>query len=286
MSNIAQRLFLFFVGVPALVGIILFLPSYRHGATAALIIVFSAGSGIELGQLFKAKNIHLSTWQTGLIGALVPSFFYFSLVMELPVARTIGIQSIALSLLVIIVLGPFALIKKERIDGALFTASAYGFSIIYPGLLAGFIILIVAEPLFGAESILSFILMTFGNDSLAWLFGNLFGKRKNLIPVSPNKSLAGFLGGLIGSILGAITSKFLFPSVVSVNYFLISIMGIIIGLAVIAGDLFESALKRSAGIKDSGNLIPGRGGFLDSFDSLLFAAPIFYAASFVLGIFR
>ncbi len=63
-------------------------------------------------------------------------------------------------------------------------------------------------------------------------------------------------------------------------------MGSAIGAAVIVGDLFESALKRSAGIKDSGSAVPGRGGFLDSFDSLLFAAPVFYGLSLLFGFFR
>lgn len=82
------------------------------------------------------------------------------------------------------------------------------------------------------------------------------------------------------------TMQYLYPGAFPVSPVVTFLLGLVVGLSVIAGDLFESALKRSVGIKDSGAGIPGRGGFLDSFDSEFFAAPVFYAAILLLDLFR
>ena len=98
--------------------------------------------------------------------------------------------------------------------------------------------------------------------------------------------MAGFIGGACGSVGLAFGCAALFPYALGGPWWTTLILGSVIGAAVIVGDLFESALKRSAGIKDSGSAVPGRGGFLDSFDSLLFAAPVFYGLSLLFGFFR
>jgi phosphatidate cytidylyltransferase len=119
------------------------------------------------------------------------------------------------------------------------------------------------------------------NDSLAWVFGILFGKNnRNFIAASPNKSIAGFVAGLAASTLVGMGIALLFPKIFMSARFapLVSgvILGVLTGIAGMLGDLAESALKRSAGVKDSGFIIPGRGGVLDSIDSLAFAAPVYY----------
>jgi phosphatidate cytidylyltransferase len=129
--------------------------------------------------------------------------------------------------------------------------------------------------------ILTFLLMVFGSDSVAWAAGMLFGKgNRGIVAASPNKSVAGFAGGIGASILvgagaeffikSAFLSRFLPPLAGGI------ILGLLSGCASALGDLAESALKRSSGMKDSGSLIPGRGGVLDSIDSIALAAPVFY----------
>ena len=103
--------------------------------------------------------------------------------------------------------------------------------------------------------------------------------------VSPNKSLAGFAGGLLGSLLAALISYYLFPRAGIGSLAALLFTGLCVGVTVILGDLVESALKRSAGVKDSSSFIPGRGGILDSFDSLLFSAPLFIALASLWGFF-
>ena len=105
--------------------------------------------------------------------------------------------------------------------------------------------------------------------------GRAFGRRKLAPLVSPAKTIEGALGGLIvAAIAGALLARYLLPMQLSPA----AAAGCALLLAGfgIAGDLFESLLKRSAGVKDSSNLIPGHGGILDRIDAYLFAAPVFY----------
>ncbi|MCF8368224.1 MAG: phosphatidate cytidylyltransferase [Bacteroidales bacterium] len=108
------------------------------------------------------------------------------------------------------------------------------------------------------------------NDSLAYVTGSLFGKHKLAPGISPKKTWEGAIGGLLFSLVGTYGMSF-FLSDINLSDWL-SIAGIVIILGTF-GDLFESYLKRKAGIKESGNIMPGHGGILDRIDSLLFALP-------------
>ena len=122
-----------------------------------------------------------------------------------------------------------------------------------------------------------FLIFVFMCDSFAWFFGILFGKStRGYVAASPNKSLVGFIGGIIGSIACGFAFKYFFPEVMTVSNLNLFILGFVTSVAAIIGDLIESVFKRSCDVKDSGSLIPGRGGVLDSIDSVVIAAPIFY----------
>lgn len=124
----------------------------------------------------------------------------------------------------------------------------------------------------GRNLILSLLFMIWITDTSAYFSGMAIGKHRGIFKASPNKSLEGFLVGIIFSFAG--------------SYILISFFGLSLPQAIAAavsggifgqmGDLFESILKRDAGVKDSSNVLPGHGGILDRFDSLLLAAPVFY----------
>jgi phosphatidate cytidylyltransferase len=129
--------------------------------------------------------------------------------------------------------------------------------------------------------ILVFLLITYLNDAAAWAAGMGFGKgNQGIIPVSPHKSIAGFAGGLASSVIIGIGAAGLLPEAFSSSRLPSlpagALLGLVVGAASTLGDLGESALKRSAGLKDSGTVIPGRGGMLDSIDSLAVAAPVYY----------
>ncbi len=111
-------------------------------------------------------------------------------------------------------------------------------------------------------------------DTAAMFFGSNFGKHKLAPSVSPHKTIEGFIGGFIGVFLVAALFKAVWLKDVDVVHFLI--LSVLIGLFGQLGDLAESLWKRSLGIKDSSSIIPGHGGVLDRFDSLLFASPVVY----------
>ncbi len=111
-------------------------------------------------------------------------------------------------------------------------------------------------------------------DSAALFVGKAFGKHKITPRISPKKSLEGYLAALIASTGCAVAvGTWLLPGY---SIFWLAAAGVVIGAVGIMGDLFESVIKRGAGIKDSGHLIPGHGGMLDRTDSLLLAAPAFF----------
>jgi phosphatidate cytidylyltransferase len=126
----------------------------------------------------------------------------------------------------------------------------------------------------GAAWLFIVLATTFGADTGAYFFGHLLGKHKLAPRVSPSKTVEGLVGGLIFSIALAFGFKYLIINNFSIRDCLW--VGGIAGLVGPIGDLCESLIKRSVGVKDSGDLIPGHGGILDRVDALLFTAPVVY----------
>lgn len=110
-------------------------------------------------------------------------------------------------------------------------------------------------------------------DSMAYVFGSLLGKHKIAANISPEKSWEGLIGGAIFAVIAGIVNAVIFQELNIINWIIIALITVVFGTT---GDFFESKLKRKIGIKDSGNILPGHGGLLDRFDSLLFAIPIIF----------
>ena len=126
----------------------------------------------------------------------------------------------------------------------------------------------------GALLVFFVLLVTWAGDAAAYYVGKTWGSRPLAPRLSPNKTVEGFLGGLIAAPLIAWLGHLWFlPAFTLADCLILGILFTILGLL---GDLSESALKRNAGVKDSGSLIPGHGGMLDRVDSLLLNAPAFY----------
>lgn len=125
-------------------------------------------------------------------------------------------------------------------------------------------------------------LLVWGADSGAYFVGRKLGKKKLAPDVSPNKSLEGLYGGVFTAMLIVVVVEVVYLDLSLAEHALFLILSVITVFSSVLGDLFESMIKRRAGIKDSGRILPGHGGVLDRIDSLLAAAPIFAAGIYVL----
>jgi phosphatidate cytidylyltransferase len=151
-------------------------------------------------------------------------------------------------------------------------ASATAFGLIYIAVPLGTLVLI--HRLGGREAVLLLLFTIIVSDSAQYYTGRLLGRRPLAPAISPKKTIEGAVGGLvIGTFFVAFAGRFVFPFVRVTSMIALGIVLVALG---IAGDLFESRLKRTAGVKDSSTLIPGHGGMLDRIDALLPTVPAFY----------
>jgi phosphatidate cytidylyltransferase len=180
---------------------------------------------------------------------------------------------------IFLIIGIFLAIGKDPIDRLFSRLTYIIWGSFYLGLLYPFVYLIRGEALWmeGAPG-RWWLFLLLGSlwlgDTAAMFFGKSFGRHKLAPMVSPNKTVEGFIGGFIGVIIVAMVFKIFWLKEIAAYHFII--LSLLIGLFGQLGDLVESLWKRSMGIKDSSALIPGHGGVLDRFDSLLFSAPVVY----------
>ena len=160
---------------------------------------------------------------------------------------------------------------------ALVSASASLMALLYLGLPVS----LLAGYRSRSDELLMILAIVWSCDIAAYLVGSRWGRRRITPRLSPAKSLEGFAAGLAAAL--AIAVLLGYGLLGRSDWGLLSLIGVVVGLAAILGDLFESLLKRAVGAKDSGSLIPGHGGLLDRIDSLLFAFPVYHCLSFLLG---
>ncbi|MBE0596525.1 MAG: phosphatidate cytidylyltransferase [Desulfuromonadales bacterium] len=191
-----------------------------------------------------------------------------------------AVKMAALTLLFIF-LAIFFLLRFRDLQTVVQRLGMITLGIFYLPLLLSYLPLLRELPA-GREWIFTVLLLVMAGDTAAYFIGVRFGRRKLYPAISPNKSVEGAMGGLLGSLGGAVLAKIaFFPAL---RLFDCLLLGLAAGVVAQLGDLFESMLKRSFGVKDSGRLIPGHGGILDRLDSLLFAFPLVYF--YALWIFR
>lgn len=129
------------------------------------------------------------------------------------------------------------------------------------------------DKTFSPNIILGFFILSWVNDTFAYLVGKNFGRQKLFPRISPKKTVEGFLGGLF---FASIASYFIFTFTETLTFTNWLILSIIVSVSGTLGDLVESKFKRQADVKDSGVIMPGHGGLLDRLDSVIFAAPLVY----------
>ena len=191
-----------------------------------------------------------------------------------PLAALLG-GLLALSLLVFLLLMACACwyVFSPRANVADVAVTAFG--PLYTSLTFSAIVLIrqYDSGLVGGLITLAVMLSIWASDAFAYFVGSAIGAHKLAPRISPNKSVEGFFGGLVGSVLVWLVIAF---PLGEMSFGMAVGIGLVVGVAGVIGDLFESRLKRGAGVKDSGNVMPGHGGLLDRSDSMLFGGVAAY----------
>ncbi|MDR1218323.1 MAG: phosphatidate cytidylyltransferase [Treponema sp.] len=278
MNKIVQRLLIFFIGIPVVVAVVL-LPYKNHLVMNIVIVVLCSIGAAELGGLFRRKGVNIPSVETVVLGSLIPGAMALFSSFHINEDFLFGVMILAAIWIVI----SRVFCKGVKLKHALEYMGAGFAALLYPGFFMSWIIRMTRWQ-HAAFVIIVFLLMVISNDSAAWAFGMLFGKNnRGIIPASPNKSVAGYTGGLVSSMLIGLCAAMFFPQILeSRRYPVIPaiasgiFIGFVTGITASLGDLTESVMKRSANAKDSGFIIPGRGGVLDSIDSIALAAPVFY----------
>lgn len=257
MRNLITR------SISGLVYAIIFISAILFSAETyiGLLAVFTAICIFEFSKIIKFKSY---------IPYIILAFIVYSLISEKALSTYTFLLGASLVSLIIFLylLITNKVIKTDSIGQKIFLQFTY--------LILPFFFLMslpFINGLYHANIIIAIILIIWTNDSFAYLVGKNFGKNKLFEKVSPKKTIEGFTGGLIFSIIaGFIISKYI-TLFSTTNWIIISIIVSIFGTL---GDLVESKFKRQAKIKDSGNIMPGHGGLLDRLDSLFFLAPFVY----------
>ena len=271
MNKVIKRLLTFFIGIPIVLGIV-FCDYLNHLPLQIVLGIFAVLGANEFYNMAQKKGCVLFTREIVLIvTALLPFSCYIFILSGLSLDITPWLY-----IAIVIIFMGFECFTAKEFENSLSKIAYSGLTIFYTGFLLTFISRMTLLP--DSKFVISlFLIFVFMCDSFAWFFGILFGKStRGYVAASPNKSLVGFIGGIICSIGCGFLLKFFFPDIITIGNLNLAILGFVTALAALIGDLVESVFKRSCNVKDSGTLIPGRGGILDSIDSIVIAAPVFF----------
>lgn len=273
MNKVIKRLLVFFIGIP-LIFLIVSCDYLNHLPLQILFGIFAVLGANEFCDMCLKSNKPIFTKEIILIAvALLPFTSYIFVLSNISLTL---IQWFYL-LEAIFILGIECFISKS-FENSIQKISNTLLIIFYCGYFMTFLTRIISVENSTYIFIL-YLIYVFMCDSCGWFFGMLFGKNnRGFINASPNKSIIGFIGGIVGAIICGLIYKLIFPEIITTTFCKLIILGLVTSIASIIGDLIESVFKRSCNVKDSGILMPGRGGILDSIDSILLAAPIFYIA--------
>ena len=271
MNKVAKRLLVFFIGLPLVIAVTT-LSYYNHIVLNIVAIFCSAFAAHEFYNMAKPKYKMFPKTTVIIFTAALPFLAYNFILIEMDFSN----------LAWFLVIEIFAFMGAESIFSKSFEDSITKIAItililFYCGFMITFIIRMTAIKENASIFLYLYFILIFMTDSGAWFFGVLFGKStRGFFKASPNKSLVGFFGGIITAIACGILFKFIFPTIFFGSIWKIVLVSFTTALAAIIGDLIESVFKRSLEVKDSGTLIPGRGGLLDCLDSLILGAPVYY----------
>jgi phosphatidate cytidylyltransferase len=277
LGNLAQRFLVAVVAVPIL---LLVLHYHRPEPTWALIFIASL---LAMGELFAMLLPAEDRWPALVMGATACAAFYWLDPAVLTTYKAAPAAIVRLSFegsaiaaaFAVVAPGLYYLFRFRDVPSvaARFAATVAG--IVYAGFLTTYLAkLKVIDPNHVGDTVLLVLLVAWLADTGGYFAGRFLGNKKLYEAVSPKKTWAGAYGGIAGSVIGVIALKLIAAHWLTwIDVFAIAIPGGVLGQM---GDLAESLIKRSVGVKDSGTLLPGHGGLLDRIDAVLFIAPYVY----------
>lgn len=292
MSELGKRVAVAAVGIPTVL-VLVYFGGWLLSVPLAGFAAWGTHEVARLGERTGVRSIEwvaaptaaalvlLASWR-GTFGAFAP-----------PAVALVG-ASTAVSLLA-------GVARRGPEDAPLASVAVTVFSAVYVGLSLAFVPLLHAIPaarawelpagvgaLAGLAVVALPLAITWIGDAAAYFAGSAWGRAKLAPSISPNKSWVGFwaslAGGSVAAVLWSLALRRIVASVDPGPIVVFALLGAVIGVAAVVGDLVESLLKREAGVKDSGTFFPGHGGVLDRIDSLLFTIPSAYAALTVLEV--
>ncbi|MBM2840320.1 MAG: hypothetical protein HW412_848 [Bacteroidetes bacterium] len=281
MSNLTVRILVAVVGIP-----LILLLTLAGGFYFFCFIALVSGIGLnEYYALAQAKGLRPQRWLGLLFGFCVNAAFMFEKVQSL-LGEWLPESMAQLFLIEFLLFVPLILfVELFRNNGsALNNIASTLAGVCYVSVCLGSLVaireLFPLNESWGAYTVIAVFASIWICDSAAYFAGTNFGKHKLFERVSPNKTWEGTIAGFIGAVAGFVVAQS-----IALPFMLMTdaiICGCIVGVFGQLGDMVESLLKRDAGVKDSSSLIPGHGGVLDRFDSLIIASPlIFFYLNFV-----
>ncbi len=246
----------------SLIALIWFALSY-HREIFATVVAIAVLLGIrEIVRAFGIRGTYISRNALILASIALSYSAWNGGVAGLAVATAIAIPILLIQLLT---RGP---------EGFVASATATTFSLLYLPFLGGFLILL-GRTSTGFERVMTFVVLVSCNDTFGYIVGVLIGKHPLAPKISPKKSWEGLMGSLVFTIIGGMLA---FKYIMSFQWWIGAIVGLMIVFTATCGDLIESAMKRDLALKDMGSLLPGHGGMLDRLDSVLISAPALWLA--------
>ncbi|MGB9697501.1 MAG: phosphatidate cytidylyltransferase [Ignavibacteria bacterium] len=250
-TNLLKRTIVGIIGIP----LILLLVYLGGHYLFAMVLILSSLCLYELGQLFRKREIE------------IPTIFLILISITLQTLKYFNIESFELYIMIVFpVLIFFELLRKKR---SLLNIIVSLSSLIY--ITVPFILLLELSVDYRIGILI--FLFVWSSDIFSYFGGILLGQHK-LITISPNKTVEGLISGIVFTVVVSIVYGFYVIGTRSLWYW--ALTGLIATLSATTGDIFESMLKRFCLVKDSSNIIPGHGGILDRFDSLLIVVPIIF----------
>jgi len=260
MSNLTVRLLTAGIGIPIVLWLMFWAPSPSFFGLVLFAVLAGAGEAHAMG----APEDRLGRAVTMLAAAGISLALYFGR-GPLPLASALAASVVAIFVVHLVRVGVIETVGRR-------VAVSLG-SALYVGVLLTFVGLLHRAP-FGPWWVMLALTVTWLGDTGAYAAGRIFGRHKLYEAVSPKKTWEGAAGGMLASVGAALLAHATYLPALSVrDALLIAIPGSMLG---VVGDLCESLLKRSFGVKDSGKILPGHGGMLDRVDALMFVAPYVY----------